>query len=92
MTYSLPFYLRTKDDVEIDLVVERPGLPKLFIEIKSTDDVSRHSSDSINGFKGLVRDSKNTIGVVLSRDPLSLTDDDGIRFVNWKTFFSEVFK
>ncbi|QLH41599.1 MAG: DUF4143 domain-containing protein [Coxiellaceae bacterium] len=29
-------YLQTKDGVEIDLVVERPGLPLLFIEIKSS--------------------------------------------------------
>lgn len=33
-------YLRTKDDVEIDLVVERPGLPILFIEIKSAGSVA----------------------------------------------------
>ena len=28
-------YIKTKDGAEIDLVVERPGLPILFIEIKS---------------------------------------------------------
>ncbi len=28
-------YLRTKDDVEIDLVIERPGQPRLLLEIKS---------------------------------------------------------
>jgi hypothetical protein len=28
-------YLCTKDDAEIDLIVDRPGLPHLFIEIKS---------------------------------------------------------
>lgn len=32
-------YLRTKDDLEIDLVVERPGRPLLLIEIKSTTDI-----------------------------------------------------
>lgn len=35
-------YLRTKDDAEIDLIVERPGRPKALIEIKSSsriDDV-----------------------------------------------------
>jgi len=40
-------YLRTKDDLEIDLIIDRPGLPRVFIEIKSTknfnsDDVSRY--------------------------------------------------
>ena len=29
------FYFESKDDLEIDLVVERPGLPLLLIEIKS---------------------------------------------------------
>jgi predicted AAA+ superfamily ATPase len=35
------YYLRTKDDAEIDLIVERPGLPLLAIEIKSASSVSR---------------------------------------------------
>jgi predicted AAA+ superfamily ATPase len=29
-------FLRTKADVEIDLVIERPGKPIVFVEIKST--------------------------------------------------------
>lgn len=28
-------YLRTKDDVEIDLIIQRPGEQELFVEIKS---------------------------------------------------------
>jgi hypothetical protein len=27
-------YLKTKDDAEVDLIVDRPGKPHLFIEIK----------------------------------------------------------
>ena len=34
-------YLMIKDDVEIDLVVERPGKSLLLIEIKSSDNVSK---------------------------------------------------
>ncbi len=38
-------YLRTKDNVEIDLVIERPGVPPLLVEIKSSDRIdSRHLS------------------------------------------------
>ena len=37
--YQFSYYM-TKDGVEIDLVVERPGKPLLFIEIKSKKDVS----------------------------------------------------
>lgn len=32
-------YLRTKDDLEIDLIIDRPGMPKAVIEIKSTENV-----------------------------------------------------
>jgi uncharacterized protein len=32
-------YLRTKDDAEIDLVIERPGMPVAILEIKSTPQV-----------------------------------------------------
>ncbi len=32
-------YLRTSDDVEIDLIIERPGEPTIYIEIKSTDHI-----------------------------------------------------
>lgn len=32
-------YLKTKDDAEVDLVVERPGLPLLFIKIKSAESI-----------------------------------------------------
>jgi len=36
-------HLRSKDGAEIDLVIERPGRPVAFVEIKSTDDVKpRH--------------------------------------------------
>lgn len=40
-------YLKTKDDAEIDLIVERPGLPLLFIEIKSTKQVAEEDLRSI---------------------------------------------
>lgn len=42
-------YLRTKDDLEIDLIIDRPGLSRVFIEIKSaknfnSDDTSKYLS------------------------------------------------
>lgn len=39
-------YLRTKDDAEIDLVIERPGLPLLCIEIKSSTTVDENDLKS----------------------------------------------
>lgn len=46
-------YLRTKDDAEIDLVVERPGKKILFIEIKSAKTLR---TDQLSTFLSLVKD------------------------------------
>src|SRR5204863_6450409 len=54
--YNLEYrfsFLRTKDDAEIDLIVERPGLPRLFIEIKS----AKHIAEvDISSFMRLIDD------------------------------------
>lgn len=46
-------YLKTRDEVEADLVVERPGELPLFIEIKSSTNIT---SESIASFIHLTRD------------------------------------
>ncbi len=58
-------YLMTKDDVEIDLVVERPGKPLLLIEIKSNDNVSK---ESISSFIKLTKDFEECEAICLSND------------------------
>ena len=40
-------YLRTKDDVEIDLIIDRPGLSNLQIEIKSKSKVIEADAKSL---------------------------------------------
>ena len=37
---SLASYIRVDDNLEVDLVIERHGLPTFIIEIKSTDNVN----------------------------------------------------
>lgn len=59
-------YLRTPSDVEVDLIVERPGLPLLFIEIKSSTDVNRTDLSSLSR---LARDHGNCEAICLSNDP-----------------------
>jgi predicted AAA+ superfamily ATPase len=44
-------YLRTKDDAEIDLIIERPGQPDLLVEIKSTDFVERDQVQALIRFQ-----------------------------------------
>ena len=43
-------YLRTKDDAEIDLVIERPGLPVALVEIKSTHNVRERDVAPVRRF------------------------------------------
>jgi len=52
--------------VEVDLIVDRPGKPYLFIEIKSSDDIRRND---ISSFINITKDFPNCEAVCLSRDP-----------------------
>lgn len=59
-------YLRTKDGVEIDLVIERPGLKRALVEIKSAE---RVAEEDIRSLTRLGKDVKNSEAFCLSRDP-----------------------
>lgn len=59
-------YLKTKDDAEIDLVVERPGLPLLFIKIKSSSCIR---TEDLAVFSGLIADVGVCEAVCFSNDP-----------------------
>lgn len=58
-------YLRTKDDAEIDLIIERPGLPRALIEIKSTN---RIAADDTRALAKFLPDFKNAQAFCLSQD------------------------
>ncbi|MGD9152245.1 MAG: AAA family ATPase [Gammaproteobacteria bacterium] len=58
-------YLKTKDDVEIDLIVERPGLPTLFIEIKSSINVS---DTKLSNFIKLTKDFGKCEAIRLTKE------------------------
>jgi len=58
-------YLRTKNDVEIDLVVERPGKKNLFIEIKSSDNIR---AEHLASFVNIVKDVKNCEAICISQE------------------------
>jgi predicted AAA+ superfamily ATPase len=58
-------YLRTKDDVEIDLVIHRPGKPILCIEIKSAEEVNQKD---ISAFITISKDLPNSEAVCLCRE------------------------
>lgn len=82
-------YLKTKNDVEIDLIIERPGQKRLLLEIKSTDSI--HSiSESFAGFRQLALDFPNSEAICVSRDKIEFVENN-IRFLNWRTLFKELF-
>lgn len=59
-------YLLTKDGVEVDLIIERPGLPTVLAEIKSTDNADERDTKHVEHF---LKDFPSAIGMVLSLDP-----------------------
>lgn len=44
-------YLRTKDDVEVDLIIDRPGRPTILLEIKSAERIDERHVRSLVHFK-----------------------------------------
>ncbi len=80
-------YLKTKDDIEIDLIVERPGKPFLFIEIKSTEEVNQ---DSLSNLAKLSQDFGNSQALCLSRDKISRKIDN-ILVMNWQEGLKKFF-
>lgn len=82
-------YLRTQDDVEIDLIVERPGKPLLCIEIKSSESILRQD---ITSFINISKDIKNSEAICLSNDEYAKKVDH-VLVMPWKEglkkYFSE---
>jgi len=58
-------YLRTKDDAEIDLILERPGMRTALIEIKSSTTVEEGDVATLARF---LPDFKNAVAFCLSND------------------------
>jgi predicted AAA+ superfamily ATPase len=83
-------FLRTKDDAEIDLVIERPGKADLLLEIKSTKRVSEEDVRTVARFKK-EWDRKSVDVAVWSLDPLSKVIN-GVDCVYWQQGFAELFK
>jgi predicted AAA+ superfamily ATPase len=60
-------YLRTVQDVEIDLIIDRPGEPRVFLEIKSASEVSKEYCANLARMQ---EDSKTpVIALLASRCP-----------------------
>lgn len=79
-------YMRTKDGVEIDLIVERPGLKRALVEIKSTE---RVGPEEVRALKRLGPDIPNAEAFCLSLDPAPKVID-GVSCLPWKRGLAEL--
>ncbi len=80
-------FICTVADVEIDLVIERPGKPLLCIEIKSSDNI--YSVD-ISAFSKITKDIPNCEAIVLSQDRF-MKKFDHVTCYPWKQGIEECF-
>jgi len=74
------FYLKTKDGVEIDIIVDLPNQPLALVEIKSSQNV--HPED-LSGFARLGADFPNARMFCLSRDPVQ-KEIHGVKVMPWQ--------
>ena len=81
------FYFRSKDDVEVDLIIERPGLSDVLIEIKSKD---YFDFDDAKGLINIGQSFKNKEMYVISNCKNS-SIVKGVRFIFWQDALEEFF-
>ncbi len=82
-------YFKSADNAEIDLIIERPGLKKVLIEIKSSDKVHNLDQQKLLGFKKLVKDFKNAEAFLISKDKNEFKEGN-INYLHWQNIFSKL--
>lgn len=80
-------YIRTTGDVEVDLVIERPGQKLLCIEIKSSDSINE---SDIKAFIKITKDISESESIVLSQDRF-MKKFDHVTCYPWKQGLAELF-
>jgi len=81
-------YLLTKDQAEIDLIIERPGNSTVLIEIKSNESVDNRA---IKTLKQFINDIPNSKALVLSKDKKSKLIEN-IECCHWQEGINLIFK
>ena len=83
--YRLSFFL-SKDNVEIDLILSKPG-ETILIEIKSAKNLDH---DKVKRFSRLATDFSPTQSYWLSQDDMA-QEIEGVRCIDWKSGLKEIF-
>lgn len=81
-------YLKTKDDVQIDLIVERPGQPITLIEIKSKSMVTASDAKPL---LAIAKDIKKSRCYILSTMQTE-SEIEGVRCLPWDKGLKEILK
>ena len=84
--YTFNYYM-TKESLEIDLVITRPGKPLLFIEIKSKNNVQQQD---IKELRLLKKDFPEAEYLCLSNDPYTKSIED-IKIYPWQIGLKYIF-
>lgn len=82
-------YLRSKDDCEIDLIIERPKAPEILVEIKSKTRVDERDAFSLESMGDDI--SKKNLRFLLSQDPLEQKFSK-TRALFWQKGLDEIFR
>lgn len=73
-------YLCTKDGLEVDFVIERPGMPPALVEIKSAE---RISDDHLRALRMVKNDFPNAELLLLCQDNIPRLID-GVHVLPWR--------
>lgn len=79
-------YLQTHNELEVDIVIERPAMPMAFVEIKSSESVTL---EDVRGLISLKKDNPQHHYFCLSNDPYERIEN-GIQFLTWSTGLQEI--
>ena len=80
-------YFRSKDNREVDLIIQKSKEKFIFIEIKSTDVINKIDLTSV---KAISKEVKNSEAWVLCREAQELLVD-GVRVMPWRKGLDELF-
>ena len=81
-------YLRTVSDIEVDLIIERPGKKTVYIEIKSTDNVT---DSMLTYFKKITKDAGPVEALCLSND-IYAKKFDHVLSLPWQAGIKKIFE
>jgi predicted AAA+ superfamily ATPase len=82
------YYLRTKDEAEVDLIIERRGLAPVLVEIKSSE---RVNDSDLRHLRSLSKDLKHSRKLVLCRETKARVTDDGIEILPFLDGLAELY-